>query len=387
MHVIPIPNPHFYAPISGDTHPCGRISYPYSSLFPPLPPSLNPAAGLAYVSKTIDWYPKRKKSPKITTPCFILLCLLAIANWLKLPLTCIPDRLHPLPSPKYPGLTELSQDNIPLAITQRWGKIGAILNPHLAKIEQQFPFADIYNIRGVIYTIVDIRNGAVYVGQSKQSTLERFKQHWHDAHNPRKYKPNTPTRPLMLAMRSSSDPGRDFRVFPVAVIPKSTYEHQDAQESRNLFSSAASIIERDFIKSLKSLARWNEGGMNEDMPARRLYKGIRRKRKRGYIKRPTPHSPTTVAQIRVALGPIIPNNLGDDNGNSQGIINELRERFEPKPLVWLRSNRYVQFDTSSDYPLFNIRRKLQHLFTITRPLAASNPDPITTVSKWIATSR
>jgi hypothetical protein len=96
----------------------------------------------------------------------------------------------------------------------------------------------------------------------------------------------------MRAMSTSTDPREHFRVFPVAVIPKSSYVvPRNPKDTASLFQATASLVERHYVKKLKSLASWGKGGLNDALPSRRNYKRTRRKNKKGFQPREPPEPP------------------------------------------------------------------------------------------------
>ena len=95
-----------------------------------------------------------------------------------------------------------------------------------------------------MYTIVDLKDGGIYVGQTRYNALKRFSEHWRDAHNPKLLaKASHLRRPLMRAMSTSTDPREHFRVFPVAVIPKSSYVvPRNPKDTASLFQATQPLL-------------------------------------------------------------------------------------------------------------------------------------------------
>jgi hypothetical protein len=118
------------------------------------------------------WTPLKSVADKASTPCFVFLCLISLSLLLNLPLTHVPLS----PNNNIATNQHWAQKSYPNHIEQRWSKLQSALSPPLRNILESSSLEALYAIKGVIYTIVDLSDGGVYVGQTRYNVLKRFKK-------------------------------------------------------------------------------------------------------------------------------------------------------------------------------------------------------------------
>lgn len=100
-------------------------------------------------------------------------------------------------------------------------------------------------VAGVIYAIWCGRK--VYVGQTIRSPLQRFRDHWYEAHNTNAKTYNTPLHREMRRLTVDQ-----FSVFPLEVIPATEYTTRNGKKNAEKFRAYATSREVFWIERLHS---------------------------------------------------------------------------------------------------------------------------------------
>jgi hypothetical protein len=122
-------------------------------------------------------------------------------------------------------------------------------------------------VEGVIYAIISLKGGRLYVGQTIHSCFQRFTEHVRAAEGMRD------KTPLHLAMSRLGH--GNFRVFPLEKIDPAGYHSSSKAKRLELFRHMATIREKFWIERLHSFAPC---GFNETWSARTRHRPHRGRR-------------------------------------------------------------------------------------------------------------